>query len=61
MATLQPRTACCNAPIRYKEIEFPLGKLNMPINSLILWCEACGHILDGNGNHAKHNLKIHEV
>jgi len=57
----QPLTKCCNAPIRYKEIKDPLGDGVMPFNTIILWCEKCAQILDGNGNFREPNLKITEL
>ncbi len=55
------RTKCCGAPICYKEIKEPLGDGIMPFNILILWCQKCGQILDGNGNFREPNIKITEL
>lgn len=55
----QVRSNCCKARIRFVDIQKPLGKEKAPYNIIIIWCEGCGTILNGNGG--KTGIKINEI
>ena len=52
----KPVSFCCSAPIRYQDIKRPLGDEG-PFNTIILWCQNCGKILGGNGQH----IVLHKI